>query len=261
MTNLPERIQEMVSGHPYVCDRIGCSGSEIRLYDGMVLKNGPRRPDTANGVRMMRWLKGRLPVPEVLAYEENPEREFVLMSRVPGRMACDQYYLTRPELLVQLLAEGIRMLWNTDITGCPIRRNLDDELAKARYRVEHGLVDLSRAERDTFGPNGFEGPAELLGWLASHRPSMDPVLSHGDFCLPNIYLQGDRISGFIDLGDAGIADRWRDISLCYRSLKHNCDGTYGVVYPGIQPDWLFDALGIAPDWEKLRYYILLDELF
>ena len=49
--------------------------------------------------------------------------------------------------------------------------------------------------------------------------------------------------------------------MCYRSLLHNADGTYGPVYPNIAPERLFSALGIAPDWEKVRYYRLLDELF
>ena len=30
---------------------------------------------------------------------------------------------------------------------------------------------------------------------------------------------------------------------------------------GFQPEKLFDELGITPDWDKLRYYILLDEFF
>ena len=30
-----------------------------------------------------------------------------------------------------------------------------------------------------------------------------------------------------DLGRAGIADKWCDIALCYRSLTHNYDGSYG----------------------------------
>ena len=42
---------------------------------------------------------------------------------------------------------------------------------------------------------------------------------------------------------------------------HNADGTYGATYPGIDPDDLFRALGMTPDRGKLRYYILLDELF
>ena len=90
---------------------------------------------------------------------------------------------------------------------------------------------------------------------------MDPVLSHGDFCLPNLFLQEDRVSGYLDLGFCAVADRYQDIALCYRSLLHNADGTYGPVYPNIAPERLLSALGIAPDWEKVRYYRLLDELF
>ena len=60
----------------------------------------------------------------------------------------------------------------------------------------------------------------------------------------------------------GIADKWQDIALCYRSLLHNFSGKYGgKVYEGFSPELLFEKLGIEPDWEKIRYYILLDELF
>ena len=102
---------------------------------------------------------------------------------------------------------------------------------------------------------------DLLEWLKNHKPAEDPVLSHGDFCLPNIFLDGDEVSGFIDLGRSGIADPYQDIALCYRSLCHNFDGTYGRAYPGFDPMMLFRELGIDPDWEKIRYYRLLDELF
>lgn len=81
------------------------------------------------------------------------------------------------------------------------------------------------------------------------------VLSHGDFCLPNVLAQGDSICGFIDLGRAGVADKWQDIALCYRSLQHNFDGTYGSSYEGFEPGALFEVLGIEPDWEKIRYYL------
>ena len=51
------------------------------------------------------------------------------------------------------------------------------------------------------------------------------------------------------------------IALCYRSLVHNFEGRYGgEVYEGFNANILFDELGIEPDWNKIRYYILLDEL-
>ena len=101
-----------------------------------------------------------------------------------------------------------------------------------------------------------------MDWLEENRPVCEPVFSHGDFCLPNVLLQDGQVAGFIDLGDAGVGDRWRDIALCYRSLKHNFDGTFGgKVYEDFNPDMLFEKLGLEPNQEKLRYYILLDELF
>ena len=76
-----------------------------------------------------------------------------------------------------------------------------------------------------------------------------------------MFFKDGKVSGLIDLGNAGVADKWRDIALCYRSLRHNADGTFGKYYSGIDPDDLFKELGIEPDWDKMRYYILLDELF
>ena len=88
------------------------------------------------------------------------------------------------------------------------------------------------------------------------------MLSHGDYCLPNIFLQGGKISGFLDLGRAGTADKWQDIALCLRSLRQNFAGKFsGQPQPGFSDKLLFDALGLKPNWEKIRYYTLLDELF
>ena len=88
------------------------------------------------------------------------------------------------------------------------------------------------------------------------------MLSHGDFCLPNLFIGNGKITGFFDLGRSGIADAYQDIALCYCSLHHNLNGRYGgKLNPNADAAILFDALGIRPDWEKIRYYILLDELF
>ena len=65
-----------------------------------------------------------------------------------------------------------------------------------------------------------------------------------------------------ELGSTGVGDKWNDIALCYLILKHNFDGTYGgKIYPDFDPDMLFVALGIEPNWEKINFFILLDELF
>ncbi len=259
---LPERIQRLTAGKPYTRDDIGMSGNQVLIFEDMVLKIEKSSDYVEKQVRIMQWLEDRLLAPKVLAFEIQEDRSYLLMSRVHGDMACAEYYLEHPHVLLKALAEALKMLWALDISECPNLRDLDAELAEAKYRVENDLVDLDNVEPTTFGEGGFESPAHLLQWLEDNRPENELTFSHGDFCLPNVLLMDGEVSGFIDLGDAGVGDKWRDIALCYRSLKHNFDGTFGgKVYEDFNPDMLFEALGIEPDWEKLNYYILLDELF
>ena len=260
--DIPANIEKLVRGRPYTAVDVGMSGADVLLFEDMVLKNALRSEANARTVGLMRWLDGKLPVPRVIAFESDGRCDWLLMSRVTGKMACDRYYMERPGELITLLAEAIDMLWSVDISGCPVKRDLDTVLAEARLRVENGLTDTENAQPDTYGPGGFSGPEQLLEWLYANKPDADPVFSHGDCCLPNIFLEDGRVSGFIDLGRAGVCDRWNDLALCLRSLRSNAGGRYGgPVYKDIDPDALFDALGIAPDEEKIRYYILLDELF
>lgn len=260
--NIPDNIRKLIAGKPYDEDNIGMSGSQIMMFDDSVLKIVKYREENEETVRMMRWLDGKIPVPKVICYEKDLEYQYLLMTRVTGRMSCDEYYLEHPQELLTVLAEAMKMLWSIDVSDCPRNRDIDVEIKEAKYRVDNRLVDFDNVEPTTFGEGGFKDPGALLKWLEANRPDYEPVLSHGDFCLPNIFIKDGRISGFIDLGDTGIGDKWRDIALCYRSLEHNFDGSFGgKAYPDFNPDMLFDALEIEPDPEKLKYYILLDELF
>ncbi len=259
---LPDNIAGIIFGKQYTENNIGLSGSRILMFDEYVLKIEKYRLKDAETVAVMKWLEGKIPVPRVICHEVEGDTGYTLMSRVKGKMSCDEYYLEHPEETVSLLAKAMKMLWSIDISDCPRDRGIEKELSEAKYRVEHHLVDIENTEPETFGEGRFKDPEELLQWLYNHQPEYEPMLSHGDFCLPNIFFDEGKVSGFIDLGDTGIGDRWRDISLCYRSLKHNFEGRYGgKVYPNFDPNILFKKLGIEPDWEKLRYYILLDELF
>ncbi|MBE5940615.1 MAG: aminoglycoside 3'-phosphotransferase [Lachnospiraceae bacterium] len=259
---VPSKIRAWIDKKSFTVDDIGMSGNEVLIFDDMVLKITDNSAFMADEVQLMRWLEGKIPVPQVLEYEEKNGKCYLLMSRIGGEMSCDDYYLENPNILLKALACGLKMLWEVDVKDCPHVRDLDTVLKEARMQVENNLVDLDNVESDTFGENGFESPKHLLEWLENNRPTFEPVFSHGDYCLPNIFLENGKVKGFIDLGRAGIGDKWNDIALCYRSLKHNFDGSYGgKVYEDFNPDMLFEMLGIEPEWEKINYYLLLDELF
>lgn len=261
MLIIPDKIKQYLPDEGYRLDQIGMSDSSVLLFRDRILKVQKNTKEAENEYRMMEWLHDRLPVPKVYARELQDNMSFLLMSKCPGEMACAEKYMSNPVLQTELLAQGLKSLWKTDISGCPSDQRLRFKLEEARFNVEHNLVDVENTEPGTFGENGFADPQALLSWLYENQPEEEPVLSHGDFCMPNLFFDGGEIH-FIDLGRAGIADKWCDIALCYRSLTHNYDGSYGGrSYPGADANLLFQKLGFAPDWEKIRYYILLDELF
>ncbi|MFP4078944.1 MAG: APH(3') family aminoglycoside O-phosphotransferase [Candidatus Izemoplasmataceae bacterium] len=262
MIDLPATIRQLIGEEAYEVDEVGMSDSTIMMFRDKVLKIQPDGEEARHEHEVMRWLKGKLPVPRVLGFERDNKEAYLLMTRLTGKMACTDTTMNDPEQLTGILAKGLRKLWNVDIGPCPYLYNLDERLHRAKKRVAQGLVAMDDAEPDTYGENGFKDPKHLLKWLIRNKPNEELAFSHGDFCLPNILIAHGEVSGYLDMGRAGIADKWFDIALCYRSLLHNYGGKYtGREYQGFNPERLFEKLNMEPDWEKIRYYTLLDELF
>lgn len=256
--NLPEKIRAYLGGRTFELDTVGHSASTVVKFDDCVLKISETTADSVNEWRVMESLKGKLPVPDVLCRESADGKEYVIMSRLNGEMACADRYLDDVPTLAKGLAQGLTMLWNAPVTENLKDFSLDSELRDAESRLD--TIDWSEKSDELKAE--FSTARDLFEWLKANKPAEDRVLSHGDYCLPNLFLDNGCVSGFLDLGHCGIADRYRDISLGLKSLKNNLGGVFGgPVREGYDPGLLFDALGIAPDEEKLRYYLLLDELW
>ncbi len=260
LNQIPASIAAVLGSRTGKTDGLGKSGAQVLLFDNYVLKIRPAESwDTAD-VRILEWLDGKAPVPRIAAHEVQNGQDWLLMTRIRGKELCRPEVMDNPVLLLECMAEALHTLWSIPVAGCPFERTVADNLSHAEAAILSGQFDPSDCEPETFGPGGFENPEALLAWLKDHLPPQDRAVTHGDFCLPNLFTDGKRFTGFIDVGNVGAADRWMDLALGWRSLKHNGDGHYGKVWPDIDPDDLFRAAGVPKDEEKLRYYILLDEL-
>lgn len=259
---VPKKIKNIIGDLPYSVETIGLSNSQVFCFDDMVLKVEKEGEESNNEYQMMAWLHDKLPVPRVLCFEKENGVNYLLMSKIEGDMACSPELLADHDSLVKLLANGLRMLWDVNVAKCSYNNSIDNKLKLAKIRVYRGLCNLDDAYPITEGENVFENPQSLLKWLKDNRPEETLVFSHGDYCLPNIFTKDGEVSGFIDLGRSGKADPYQDIALCYRSLKYNYNGMYGgKVYEGFDPGILFNELKLEPDWHKIEYFILLNELF
>jgi kanamycin kinase/aminoglycoside 3'-phosphotransferase-3 len=243
----------------------GKTDSKLYIFDDMVLKIQKQINEARNECFIAQKISSKLPVPKIIEYKEENDFSYTLMSKINGKMLCDDEILKNPKLLINLLIEGLKMLWSVDINDCNIDNvsNIKQRLKTARYNVENNLVDVNNVIPDTFGPNGFETPNALLVWLENNIPDIEPVFSHGDYCMENIFTINNKISGFIDLGKSGIADRWQDLAICIRELDGVFSNEYlkNFDYSNYSSDMLLKELGIKRNDEKLKYYMLLDELF
>jgi len=261
---IPEKIKNMIGDQEYQQNEVGMSASEVLVFPEYVLKIQEQSQETDSEKQIVDWIDGKVSTPKIPEYIVEDHTAYTLMTKMSGKMLCDDEYMRNPELVIKLVADGLRQLWKVDVSDCPCKASLlANRLKQARYNVENGLVDVDNVEPETFGPNGFASPIELLEWLENNCPEEDIVLTHGDFCMPNIFIENDKICGFIDLGKMGPADRWQDIAIALRSLHHNFNGKYNnrVPYFNFEPNLLLNELGIEMDERKNRYYVLLDELF
>ena len=258
---IPSKIKEIIGERCGNLTNIGLSGASVYIYDDMVLKIQEQSEESDREYDMMRWLQDKLPVPQIKEHAFANKLSYLLMSKCSGKIACSHEYMQRPMYQAEMLASALNDIWQVPWMYCPYHNTLEYKLIQAEYNVINNVVDIVDCNPETFSERGFKDSEALLYWLQNNRPEEELVISHGDFCLPNILFNNGTMTGLIDLGRSGVADKWCDIALCYRSIKDNFSGRYDHQWSGYSNQYLFDALQIKPDWEKIRYYILLDELF
>ncbi len=65
------------------------------------------------------------------------------------------------------------------------------------------------------------------------------MVCHGDYCFPNVLIEDGSVTGYLDLGELAVADRWWDLAV----------GSWSTAW-NIGPGWeevFLDSYGVVPD--------------
>jgi len=197
---------------------------------------------------VMQWLDGKLIVPKVIDFGLEKKREYLVMSELRGTYIDE--LKENPDEYIPHLARCIKLIQAVDISVCPFDSSLNVRLNELNYLMQRGLASIDTEDWEP--TTKFTDPNELYRWLCSNRPAEEPAFSHGDLTA-NIFVDGSEYC-FYDLGRAGIADKWLDIAFCVCDIR----SWYGDKK---YEDQFFELLGIQPNYEKIEYFILLDEMF
>ncbi|TNJ63522.1 aminoglycoside 3'-phosphotransferase [Paenibacillus hemerocallicola] len=211
-----------------------------------ILPTGHREPLVQYRDKLV-WLKGRLPVPEALEYEADSEYEYLLMSEITGRDATDELFRRNAEHTVSLLAKGLRAIHSVDIAHCPFDYSVNNRLRLIESRLSEGLVDRGAVE-ERFGDTLERLHERLQSDMTGLQET--PVFCHGDYSVPNIVIDNNEISGFIDIADAGVSDPYRDFAAAHRSIIRNFGERFIPLF--------YETYGIDPDMRRLRLYDLIE---
>jgi len=246
--DLPEALRDHLIGYAFERTPLGEAAETYRL----VARGRPTRYLKMAGElerehARLRWAAGRLPVPQVLAFASDADREYLVLAELAGtpvELATELPVAAR----VAHLAGVLRSLHCMPVAECPFDARVRGRLVDAEANVRGGRVDESDFDPCRLGRDTASLLAELHAWP---RFAEDLVVTHGDFTLANVFVQP---TGLLDLGRLGVADRHQDLALVLRDIAND----YGAEWR--EP--FLRAYGLAAlDDSKCAFFRLLDELF
>ena len=204
-------------------------------------------PPLSDEAARMRWAVDYLPVPPVIEGGSNGHVDWLITRGLPGRDATHPAWANDPERLVGILARGLRAFHLAPVESCPFDFRLEPALALARRRLDEGRIEPDRDFHPEFSHLSAREAIEQIERTCPQGEQL--VVCHGDYCLPNVLVEADSATGFVDLGELGVADRWWDLAVATWSVTWNLG-------PGYE-DLFLREYGIEWDHDRVEFYRLL----
>jgi streptomycin 3"-kinase len=211
-------------------------------------------PDLTAERDRIAWLAGTgFPSESVLDWIEldGPGGACLVTSAVPG-VPGDSLPPAAHDRAMRSLGVVLRELHS--LADCPFERPLADVIATAADVVRRGAVNPQFLTDEWRRLD----PAELLEQVVAERSYvesvLEPVVCHGDACLPNVLFDPGTlaVTGLIDLGRLGVADRYSDLALTTIQFHDEWSA---------DPAPFLAAYGVPdPDPRRLHFFRLLDPL-
>jgi kanamycin kinase len=208
-------------------------------------------PTALDEVDRLRWARPYLPVPDVLDAGSDDRVDWLLTAAVAGTDATKHPLLADPERLVPVLARALAAFHAAAPVGiCPFDFTMPVALRHVRRRIREGVAEPTDLHPEYAHLTLEEALAEVERLAPDHE---DLVVCHGDYCFPNILLDdAGLVTGYIDIGELGVADRWCDLAVAAWSVTWNAG-------PGWE-ELFFESYGVEPDHDRIRCYRLLYDL-
>ena len=209
-----------------------------------------RHPTLRGESERMIWAAAYLPVPTVVALEQQGGTTILLTEALPGLDATDPLWRDDVGALVTALGQGLRAFHEAvGEEWCPFRFDTGRALEHVRRRVDADDIDPAGFHED----HRHLSPTAALAELEATTPvDEDLVVCHGDYCPPNVLLRDREVTGYVDLGELGAADRWWDVATGGWSTCWNFGEEFEPLF--------YESYGITPDPARIRFFRLLYDL-
>lgn len=233
---------------------IGCSDSQVFKIinkDSIFFLKIATKGMLTSEYEKLKWLNGRLNVPNVVLYDFSADTEYLITTSIEGKMVCSDDYISNPDVGIKVIVEAFKQIYSVDIKDCPFDVSIDYKLSLVENNVNKHLIDEQNIKEETL--KKFGNIENILKFLKENRFKDEACFSHGDTSLPNIFALNNQFSGFIDVGECGIADKWFDLAICEKSIRRNFGQEYISKF--------YEELGVIPDRNKIDYYLLMMELY
>lgn len=240
---------------------IGFSGDQVFLInqgyqDKDVVVKISSYFDVIEEAKNFEWLQQYTKVPKIYDTGCIENYYYIIMEKLPGIMFQELFTTVSLKEIVIQYAKLLKEFHTIDYKGLPYNHDLQYKLKVVKENIVTNKVRPQYFERELQHLDSQTMYQKML----EYQREEDLVLCHGDFCFPNIIMNNNQLSGYVDIMGIGICDRYLDVSIAMRSLRYNFE-LYKHVFTKEYQTLFLDTYGIKEvEQDKLIFYILLDEL-